>query len=157
MHTWKKNLASLAIMACVLAAIPSHAAAWQGQDKPRPTLIPPLDPDGDNPPQGAVAVLNSMRLFHRDGVSSLAMSPDGTMVSCSALAHHPYIRVWSVQTGDELFRFPTPRYKYDPKTALELVVGHPVCHALAFSPDSAMLASGGPDATIIFWDVRKKR
>jgi WD40 repeat protein len=89
-------------------------------------------------------------------VQAMAVSPDGTMVACSGI-HHPSVRVWDVNTGAPVHRFPVPKVKLDPKVLEPLVPGHPVCWALAFSPDNAVLASGGPDGQIILWDMRPKR
>jgi WD40 repeat protein len=89
-------------------------------------------------------------------VQVMAVSPDGTLVACAGV-HHPSIRVWDLSTGDEIHRFPVPRVKPDFKVMEPLVYNSPMCWALAFSPDSSLLASGGPDSTIILWDVRRKQ
>jgi WD40 repeat protein len=88
-------------------------------------------------------------------VQAIAVSPNGTMVACTGV-HHPSIGVWDVNTGEEVHRFPVPKVKPDPKVREPLVYGHPICWTVAFSPDSAVLASGGPDGNIILWDVGKK-
>src|SRR5262249_7023726 len=88
-------------------------------------------------------------------VQVMAVSPDGTMVACTWV-HHPSVRVWDVSTGEEIHRFPVPKVKPDFKVMEPLVYGHPICWTLAFSPDSALLASAAPDSSIVLWDVRKK-
>jgi WD40 repeat protein len=88
-------------------------------------------------------------------VQGMVVSPDGTMVACTG-PHHPSVRVWDVNTGEEIRRFPVPKEKPDFKVMEPLVYGHPIYWALAFSPDSALLASGAPDSSIVLWDVRKK-
>lgn len=88
-------------------------------------------------------------------LASLALSPDGTMVACWGV-HNPFIRVWDVRTGAQLHYFPVIGHSDAGAKAGPVWSGLPPCWALAFSPDSAILAAGRADSTIVFWDVRKK-
>src|SRR5262245_33367947 len=144
----------------------SPCAVLAQQVPATPTVIPPADPDGEMPP-GAVAVLGAVRCRNGGPVSTLAVSPDGTMVACTGV-HHPSVRVWDVNTGQEVHRLPVPKVKHDPKVLEPLVTGCPICwapglfagqhhpgvrrpgwgdHSLGLAPDGAgktLNASPGP-------------
>jgi len=74
---------------------------------------------------------------HGDQVSSLAFSPDGSLLASGGGDDHT-IRLWNVQTGN----------------LVQTLEGHagPV-RGLAFSPDSSVLATGAPRA-VRLWDTR---
>jgi WD40 repeat protein len=79
------------------------------------------------------------RLADRDGSYAFAMSPDGRLLAWST----PYdadltVHLVEVWTGREFRRLPGHRGRI---------------HALAFSPDSQRLATGGEDTTVLVWDV----
>ena len=75
-------------------------------------------------------------LGHKDDVSGVAFSPDGTrLVSASS---DETLKLWDVATGQELKTF----------------AGHlgPI-HSVAFSPDGCCIASAGFDHTVKLWNV----
>ena len=75
------------------------------------------------------------------GVSSVAFSPDGTMLASIAEGldgRDSTVQLWDVATGQL-------------KTTL---MGHTApIYSVAFSPDGTMLASGGIDQTVRLWDL----
>jgi hypothetical protein len=75
---------------------------------------------------------------------SSALSPDGKTLAISS-GHYKdsAIQLWDTDTGKSLIQ----------------LQGHTPGNvtALAFSPDSRVLASGGPDTTILLWDVKQSR
>jgi RNA polymerase sigma factor (sigma-70 family) len=74
------------------------------------------------------------RLVYRDG-RTVAFSPDGRMV---AWGSWQAAQVWEVATGQERLSFNAHRGEV---------------MSLAFLPDGRRLATGGPDATAMIWDL----
>ena len=85
------------------------------------------------------------KLTHQT-VSSVAFSPDGRLLASGSLDGNIYL--WDVTKGElyqklenqNLMRMPTDIYP-------------PRIHSVSFSPDGRILASGGPDNAIRFWNV----
>jgi len=77
----------------------------------------------------------------KDRVHNLrfAWSPDGRLFVDAGATDENRIRLWDVATGKLLREFPGH--------------GDPIC-ALAFSPDSRLLASGSTDTTVLIWDLK---
>lgn len=88
---------------------------------------------------GEVRLLESMKIpgYRRGRVSqsSLAFSPDGTLLACAAGIGQPAI--WDVRTGRVRVLMDAP--------ASQNV-------ACAFGPDGRLLATGGFDAAVTLWD-----
>ena len=73
---------------------------------------------------------------HTAAVSSVAFSPDGTLLASSS--YDSTIKVWDIRTGQ----------------IQKTLTGHKrSVYSVAFSPDGRTLASGGRDEFIRFWDV----
>ena len=74
---------------------------------------------------------------HTSAVSSVAFSPDGTLLASSS--YDQTIKVWDLRTGQ----------------MQKTLTGHEGrVYSVAFSPDGRTLASGGRDEFIRFWDVK---
>jgi WD40 repeat protein len=73
----------------------------------------------------------------------IALSPDGTCLATVGEWDDPDIQLWDTKAGERVGRFS----------------GHKggAARALAFSPDSKTLASGGRDTTVLLWDVARAR
>jgi WD40 repeat protein len=76
-------------------------------------------------------------LEERTTVESLVFSPDGKILISGGGRNDPQMRLWSVETGENLSKVRAQR------TAIS---------ALAISPNGKTLVSGGEDAAINFWD-----
>ena len=71
------------------------------------------------------------------GVTSVCISPDGTLVAAGSL--DTIVRIWDVQTG----------------ALVERLKGHrDSVYSVAFTPDGKGLVSGSLDKTLKYWDVR---
>jgi WD40 repeat protein len=131
---------------------------------------------GDSLPPGAVARLGTLRLYHEDG-HRIAYSADGKIL---ASAGDGNVILWNATTGTELRQFSGDRcfalspdgtrvassrrldferaevLVWDTINGKELhrLPGHrDEVFALAFSPDSKLLATGSFDGTIRIWDA----
>jgi polar amino acid transport system permease protein len=79
---------------------------------------------------------------------AVALSADGDLVAAD---DGPNIQIWDVRTGEPMQ--PLEGY-WEDEAAQEDWLGHQGdVTALAFSPDGTLLASGGADKDIYFWDV----
>lgn len=79
---------------------------------------------------------------------AVALSTDGTLVATGDGAN---IQTWDARTGEPVQRL--EGYWKD-ETEKEDWLGHEKeVTALAFSPDGAILVSGGADKTIVFWEL----
>lgn len=71
------------------------------------------------------------------GVTSVCISPDGTLVAAGSL--DTVVRIWDVQTGK----------------LVERLKGHrDSVYSVAFTPDGRGLVSGSLDKTLKYWDVQ---
>ncbi len=79
---------------------------------------------------------------------AVSISADGRLV---AAGDGPDIQLWDVASGEP---FEKMAGYWEDETTQQSWLGHTKdVTALAFSPDSQILASGSADTTIIFWDV----
>jgi WD40 repeat protein len=103
---------------------------------------PRRDQHGDPLPPGTVARLGSMYWRHPSEIRRAYFSPDGKTLVTVACDHHA--RVWEAATGKLLQTLPA--------TFKDEI-------ALAFSPDSRMLATPGPGIGhgMQVWDVQTGR
>jgi RNA polymerase sigma factor (sigma-70 family) len=106
-------------------------AAAKAPDAPQPRA----DRYGDALPEGAVARLGTVRFRHEWAVHCAALSPDGRLVAAGG---NRTIRIWDAATGKELRRLAGPER---------------ITHALAFSPDSKVLAGWDRLRALCFWDA----
>lgn len=71
------------------------------------------------------------------GVTSVCISPDGTLVAAGSL--DTVVRIWDVQTGK----------------LVERLKGHrDSVYSVAFTPDGRGLVSGSLDKTLKYWDIQ---
>jgi WD40 repeat protein len=100
----------------------------------------PIDLYGDPLPLGAVARLGSPRLCGIQEVQALAFSPDGKLLASRSRGT---TQLWEAATGRELHLL--DKYQHTGS-------------ALAFTPDSKRLVTGGTyDLTVCVWDVATGR
>jgi WD40 repeat protein len=72
-------------------------------------------------------------------IDSLAFSPDGSKLVSGGGKNEPFLKVWSVATGEELQKLRAQQ------TAIK---------AIAISPNSRILATAGQDADVNIWDLQ---
>ena len=86
---------------------------------------------------GSTANANANNAANQDaGVTSVSISPDGTMVAAGSL--DSIIRIWDIASG----------------TLLESLRGHrDSVYSVAFTPDGKGVVSGSLDKTLKFWDL----
>ena len=96
-------------------------------------------------------------LGHILGVTGLAFSPDGTLLASAAPGaavkqEDDTIRLWDIATKQTIATLTTPEVTITFPSS-------PKVTGLAFSPDGALLASGGRgnDGTIRLWDVATRQ
>jgi RNA polymerase sigma factor (sigma-70 family) len=144
-------------------------------EPPRKEEPMPADPQRDPLPEGAVARLGTLRLYHEGGFH-IAYSADGKVLASAGAG---VIRLWDAATGRELRELPGARgfalsadgkrlassgdmdperllvRIWDTTTGKELfrLRGHKdEIFTLAFSPDGNLLATGSFDSTLRLWD-----
>ncbi len=77
---------------------------------------------------------------HRDGVHSVAFSPDGQLLASGSCDNT--VKLWNVSTGE----------------CLETLQGHADwVWSVAFSPDGQLLASGSSDFTVRLWNLNTRQ
>jgi RNA polymerase sigma factor (sigma-70 family) len=111
------------------------ALADEKRAQPKPERSPKLrlDLHGDPLPEGAVARVGTLRLFHGGDLTALAYARDGkTLASCAY-----GIRLWDTATGKELGEYRN---------------GDDALFTLSFSPDCKLLAAGGR-ADLLIWEL----
>jgi RNA polymerase sigma factor (sigma-70 family) len=107
------------------------------QPAPQEVKRPRTDLYGDPLPEGAMARLGTVRLRHRQDVTSVAFSPDGKILASSTLDEA--ICFWDSSTGKPI------RELLDPVRRGSV--------AIAFSPDGTRLASVGEQSMVLLWEV----
>jgi WD40 repeat protein len=143
-------LLALGLLGAGLALFASTSPAPEGPppqarrpaEKAPPEPRPPaekrtrLDFHGDPLPPQAVSRLGSLRLRHRAGVRSLAVSADGKLLASGS--SDGTTRLWDAATGRELRRFPGDNIAGD---------------MVALSPDGKFLAAGRSGKVVSLWDL----
>lgn len=157
---------------------PSPPAKALAEEKQAETTRNRADRPIDPLPLDAIARLGTVRFRHGYGVTSVAFSPDGKMLTAGGMGR--VISLWDAATGKELRRFPSDRGQparvafspdgkvlasvstadalvclYDAKTGkeLRLLQGHQSgVSCVTFSPDGKFLASGDIKGTVHLWE-----
>jgi WD40 repeat protein len=129
------------------------ALALAGADEPR-APEPGKDRHGDPLPAAALARLGTAHFRHAHNIMSLALSPDGKTLASAANDHRA--RLWDLATGRELRAF-GPKAEQDKPFHVSRWV-----HAVAFSPDGKLLATGEfangwSASTLRLWEVKSGR
>ena len=89
---------------------------------------------------GKEIVNNPMKEHKNDRPSTLAFSPDGSLIACGS--EDSTVKLWHTITGELIATF----------------TGHlSNVRQLTFSPDGNILASGSSDGTVRFWDIETKQ
>jgi RNA polymerase sigma factor (sigma-70 family) len=118
------------------SAAPESLAVFPANDAPSPEGEAESDGRGGPLPPGAVARLGTTRGRHADGLSALALSPDGKLLATRA--GDDRVRLWDAVTGRE-------------RHVIGGGPGEPGLWCFAFAPDGRALATGGADGTVRFW------
>lgn len=124
--------------ATVLLIIFATGAEFQKRKQPR------LDLHGDPLPEGAIARLGTVRLYHGSELRCLLYSPDGKTVISGGGTET--IRFWDVKSGKEVRQFVVPQRKMPDGQRIAVT-------SLALSSDGKTLAAGTTDGAIYLWDV----
>lgn len=93
---------------------------------------------GDPLPAGAIARLGTVRLRHRQDITAVAFSPDGSLLASSGWDE--VIHLWDPQMGKSI------RELTDPNRESNLTI--------AFSPDGTKLASTCGNGRVRLWEVQ---
>jgi WD40 repeat protein len=132
---------------CLLfALVPFASAADHSQEAEpsKPAKDEPLtrkDRYGDPLPAGARVRLGTLRLRHRQQITAVAYSPDGSLLASSGWDE--VIHLWDANTGESV------RELTDPRRDSNL--------AIAFSPDGTKLASTSGSGSVRLWEVKSGR
>src|SRR5262245_20708370 len=121
--------------AMVLCLLPLAMALAGKDEKP-----PRTDLYGDPLPEGAIARLGTVRMRQRGIIHDLRFLPDGKRLICAA---NDAVRLWDLESGQELRRFADLDKNYGYKTTLVV------------SPDGrhAAFACFKDPQAIFVWDV----
>ena len=98
-----------------------------------------------NLPDRALYRLGDHRLHHRSSIHSLAFSPDGRYLAAAGTNHERGVRLWYVETGEQVAYF------------VEHAPAWGWIEAIAFSPDGTRLAAGDNEGRVSLWDVPQRK
>lgn len=129
------------LLVVLTTSSPALAQLLDAGARPLPLPVPnqgsPLVAEGENIPDLDQIVES---LDRRTPVTSVAISPDGTLIASGAEDHQ--VRIWHLPT----------------RRMVRRLAGHSsVVTAVAFSPDGSMIASASNDRTARLWDTRSGR